>query len=65
MQGYISNNKNITTIYKYYKQKLIKGHSFFSTPVPIRHLWQLKVVAFLHWCFTRAFDVFLASDVTI
>jgi hypothetical protein len=22
----------------------------FSTPVLIRHLWQLKTVAFLHWC---------------
>ncbi len=22
----------------------------FSTPVLIRHLWQLNIVAFLHWC---------------
>ncbi len=22
----------------------------FSTPVLIRHLWQLKAVVFLHWC---------------
>jgi hypothetical protein len=22
----------------------------FSTPVLIRHLWQLKTVVFLHWC---------------
>ncbi len=22
----------------------------FSTPVLIRHLWQLKTVIFLHWC---------------
>ncbi len=22
----------------------------FSTPVSIRHLWQLKTVVFLHWC---------------
>ncbi len=22
----------------------------FSTPVFIRHLWQLKTVVFLHWC---------------
>ncbi len=22
----------------------------FSTPVLIRHLWQLKAVGFLHWC---------------
>ena len=23
---------------------------FFSTPVVIRHLWQLKTLIFLHWC---------------
>ncbi len=28
--------------------------SFFSKPVLIRHLWQLKTVVFLHWCLTRA-----------
>ncbi len=22
----------------------------FSTPVLIRHLWQLKTLVFLHWC---------------
>jgi hypothetical protein len=22
----------------------------FSTPLLIRHLWQLKTVVFLHWC---------------
>ncbi len=26
----------------------------FSTPVLIRHLWQLKTVIFLHWCLIRA-----------
>jgi hypothetical protein len=26
----------------------------FSTPVLIRHLWQLKTVVFLHWCLKRA-----------
>ncbi len=26
----------------------------FSTPVLIRHLWQLKTVDFLHWCLIRA-----------
>jgi hypothetical protein len=25
----------------------------FSTPVLIRHLWQLKTVVFLHWCLIR------------
>ncbi len=27
----------------------------FSTPVLIRHLWQLKTVAFLHWCLICTF----------
>jgi hypothetical protein len=26
----------------------------FSTPVLIRHLWQLKSVVFLHWCLKLA-----------
>jgi hypothetical protein len=26
----------------------------FSTPVLIRHLWQLKTVVFLHWCLKLA-----------
>jgi hypothetical protein len=26
----------------------------FSTPVLIRHLWQLKTAVFLHWCLIRA-----------
>jgi hypothetical protein len=26
----------------------------FSTPVLIRHLWQLKTVVFLHWCLIYA-----------
>ncbi len=26
----------------------------FSTPVLIRHLWQLKIVVFLHWCLINA-----------
>ncbi len=26
----------------------------FSTPVLVRHLWQLKTVVFLHWCLIRA-----------
>ncbi len=29
---------------------LLKCSSFFSTPVLIRHLWQLKTVVFLHRC---------------
>ncbi len=32
----------------------------FSTPVLIRHLWQLKTVAFLHWCLICAV-LFLAK----
>ncbi len=31
---------------KIYIEKLF----IFSTPVSIRHLWQLKAVVFLHWC---------------
>ncbi len=26
----------------------------FSTPVLIRHMWQLKTVVILHWCLIRA-----------
>ncbi len=26
----------------------------FSTPVLIRHLWQLKTVVFQHWCLIHA-----------
>jgi hypothetical protein len=26
----------------------------FSTPVFIRHMWQLKTVVFLHWCLKHA-----------
>jgi hypothetical protein len=29
----------------------------FSTPVLIRHLWQLKTVDFLHWCLMRVFPL--------
>ncbi len=32
----------------------LKCCSFFSTPVLIRHLWQLKTVVFLHWCLIHA-----------
>ena len=27
----------------------------FSTPVFIRHLWQLKTIVFLQWCLIRSF----------
>jgi hypothetical protein len=30
----------------------------FSTPVLIRHLWQLKTVVFLHWCLICAVSLF-------
>jgi len=29
---------------------MFKCYSIFSTPVLIRHLWQLKTVVFLTWC---------------
>jgi len=28
--------------------------AIFSTPVLIRHMWQLKKVVFIHWCLIRA-----------
>ncbi len=34
----------------------------FSTPLLIRHLWQLKTVAFLHWCLKSA--VLLLANLT-
>jgi hypothetical protein len=30
----------------------------FSTPVLIKHLWQLKMVVFLHWCLICAVLLF-------
>jgi len=45
-----------TNIYSYLEtfgsqsSNIFKCSSFFSTPVLIRHLWQLKTVVFLHWC---------------
>ncbi len=33
---------------------ILKCCSFISTPMLIRHLWQLKTVVFLHWCLTPA-----------
>ncbi len=35
----------------------------FSTPVLIRHLWQLKTIVFLHWCLICA-PLFLKVQVT-
>ncbi len=39
----------------------------FLTPMLIRHLWQLKTVAFLHWCLNALFYCHndLKSDPTI
>jgi hypothetical protein len=33
----------------------------FSTPVVIRHLWQLKTVVFLHWCLICAILIYTFS----
>jgi len=33
--------------------KLYLNFVLFSTPVLIRHLWQLKTAVFLHWCLIR------------
>ncbi len=40
----------------------LKVVQFFSMPVLIRHLWQLKIVAFLHYCLIRAFLLMTRSD---
>ncbi len=32
-----------------------------STPMLIRHLWQLKTVVFLHWCQICAVPVYLIN----
>ncbi len=33
---------------------ILECGSFFSTPVLIKHLWQLNTVVFLHWDLIRA-----------
>jgi hypothetical protein len=50
------NNRLNTNIYSYLE--ISGGQScnpylnvvHFSTPVLTRHLWQLKTIAFMHWC---------------
>ncbi len=37
----------------------------YSTPVLIRHLCQLKTVAFLHWCLIRAVHELEGSNPTV
>jgi hypothetical protein len=37
----------------------------FSTPVLVRHLWQLKTVVFLHWCLICAALLGLNEDDSI
>ncbi len=34
----------------------------FSTPLLIRHLWQLMTVVFLHWCLIRALPLTNANE---
>jgi hypothetical protein len=34
----------------------------FSTPVQIKHLWQLKAVVFLQWCLMHAILLQLAHS---
>jgi hypothetical protein len=61
------NNCLNTSIYSYLKtsggqsSNLYLNVVHFSTPLLIRHLWQLKTVLFLHWCLTRA-ALLLALD---
>jgi hypothetical protein len=46
----------ITNVYSYLEtsggqsNNLYLNVVHFSTPVLIRHLWQLKMAVFLHWC---------------
>jgi len=43
-----------TSIYSYFETVIIYILMLiFSTPVLIRHLWQIKTVVFLHWCLIR------------
>jgi hypothetical protein len=52
----IVNNYLNTNIYSYLEtsggqsSNLYLNVVHFSTPVLIRHLWQIKTVVFLHWC---------------
>jgi hypothetical protein len=49
------NNYLNTNIYSYLETSGVQSYDLylnvvhFSTPVLIRHLWQLKTVVFLHW----------------
>ncbi len=68
-----------TSIYPYLEtsgglscKTIFESCSVFSTPVLIRHLWQLKIVAFLHYClicvlllimrYDEMFDNFSSTD---
>jgi hypothetical protein len=61
------NNCLNTNIYSYLEisggqsLNLFLSLFIFSTPVLIRHLRQLKVVLFLHWCLIRAALEFVKS----
>jgi hypothetical protein len=54
------NNCLNTSIYSYLETSGGKSYILylnvfiFSTPVLIKHLWQLKTVVFLHWYIIRA-----------
>jgi hypothetical protein len=59
------NNSMTTNIYSYLvTSTVVKVLIYiymlliFSTPVLIRHLWQLKTVVFLHWCLIRTVLLF-------
>ncbi len=54
------NNCLDTNIYSYLETSGGQSYDVYlnvvhlSTPVLIRHLWQLKTVVFLHWCLIHA-----------
>ncbi len=55
------NNALNTNIYSYLETSGGQSYNLylkvihFSTPVSIRHMWQLKTVVFLHWCLIHAY----------
>ncbi len=62
--GHFKRCKNClnTNIYSYLDTSRGQCFSFFSTPLLIRHLWQLKTVGFLCWCLMHAVLLLLKKN---